>query len=97
MDCSPPSFFVHGIFPGKNTGVGCYFLLNMASSFFFCRAPQEVGVPQGHTGQAGSNQWLSVPDNGERELEGRNESLGGAWTEIGNQGSWEDQITKTWL
>ena len=27
MDCSPPSSSVHGIFPGKNTGVGCYFLL----------------------------------------------------------------------
>ena len=27
MDCSPPDSFVHGIFPGKNTGVGCHFLL----------------------------------------------------------------------
>ena len=27
MDCSPPDFSVHGIFPGKNTGVGCNFLL----------------------------------------------------------------------
>ena len=27
MDCSPPGFSVHGIFPGKNTGVGCHFLL----------------------------------------------------------------------
>ena len=26
MDCSP-DFSVHGIFPGKNTGVGCHFLL----------------------------------------------------------------------
>ena len=24
---SPPGFSVHGIFPGKNNGVGCYFLL----------------------------------------------------------------------
>ena len=24
---SPPGSSVHGIFPGKNTGVGCYFLL----------------------------------------------------------------------
>ena len=23
MDCSPPGSSVHGIFPGKNTGVGC--------------------------------------------------------------------------
>ena len=27
MDCSPPGSYVHGIFPGKNTGVGCHFLL----------------------------------------------------------------------
>ena len=27
MDFSPPDTSVHGIFPGKNTGVGCHFLL----------------------------------------------------------------------
>ena len=27
MDCSPPGSSVHGILPGKNTGVGCHFLL----------------------------------------------------------------------
>ena len=27
MDYSPPGSFVHGIFSGKNTGVGCHFLL----------------------------------------------------------------------
>ena len=27
MDCSPRGLSVHGIFPGKNTGVGCPFLL----------------------------------------------------------------------
>ena len=27
MDCSLPHSSVHGIFPGKSTGVGCYFLL----------------------------------------------------------------------
>ena len=27
MDYSLPGFSIHGIFPGKNTGVGCYFLL----------------------------------------------------------------------
>ena len=27
MDCSPPASSVHGNFPGKNTGVGCHFLL----------------------------------------------------------------------
>ena len=27
MDCHPPGSSVHEIFPGKNTGVGCHFLL----------------------------------------------------------------------
>ena len=27
VNCSPPGSSVHGIFPGKNTGVGCPFLL----------------------------------------------------------------------
>ena len=27
MDCSPPGSSVQGIFPGKNSGVGCHFLL----------------------------------------------------------------------
>ena len=27
MDCSPPGSSVHGIFPGKNIGVGCHFFL----------------------------------------------------------------------
>jgi len=27
MDCSLPGSSVHGIFSGKNTGVGCHFLL----------------------------------------------------------------------
>ena len=27
MACSPPGSSVHEIFPGKNTGVGCHFLL----------------------------------------------------------------------
>ena len=27
MDCSLPSSSVHGIFPGKSTGMGCHFLL----------------------------------------------------------------------
>ena len=27
MNYSPPVSYIHGIFPGKNTGVGCHFLL----------------------------------------------------------------------
>ena len=27
IDCSPPGSSVHGIFPGKDSGVGCHFLL----------------------------------------------------------------------
>ena len=28
MDCSLPGSSIHGIFPGKNTGEGCHFLLH---------------------------------------------------------------------
>ena len=27
LDCSPPGSSVHGVFSGKNTGMGCHFLL----------------------------------------------------------------------
>ena len=27
VDCSPPGSSVHGASPGKNTGVGCHFIL----------------------------------------------------------------------
>ena len=27
MDCSPPGSSVHGVFPGRNTGADCHFLL----------------------------------------------------------------------
>ena len=27
LDCSLPLSSVHGIFPGKNSGMGCHFLL----------------------------------------------------------------------
>ena len=27
MECGPPGSSIHGIFPSKNTGVGCHFLL----------------------------------------------------------------------
>ena len=32
MDCSPPGSSVHAIFPGKTTGMGCYFLSTAHSS-----------------------------------------------------------------
>ena len=33
MDCSPLGSSIHGIFPGKSTGVGCYCLLLCVSKF----------------------------------------------------------------
>ena len=48
MDCSPPGSFVHGKFPGKNTGTGCHFLLDpgiklsspaLAGGFFATEPP----------------------------------------------------------
>ena len=48
MDHSPPSSSVHGTFSGKNTGVGCRFLLQGISpwhrdqSLIFCESESEV-------------------------------------------------------
>ena len=53
MECSPPGSSVHGIFPGKNTGVGCHLLLQanppdpgiepaspaLAGGFFTAKSP----------------------------------------------------------
>ena len=42
MDCSPPGSSVHGFFPGKNTGVGCHFLLQG----IFPTQGSNMGLPQ---------------------------------------------------
>ena len=34
MDCSPPGSSMHGIFPGKSTGVGCHCLLLFQGTFY---------------------------------------------------------------
>ena len=40
MDSSPPGFSVHGDSPGKNTGVGCHFLLSV---IFHLQLLQNIG------------------------------------------------------
>ena len=44
MDCSPPGSSIHGDSPGKNTGLGCHFLLQgifpiqgLNPGFLYCR------------------------------------------------------------
>ena len=41
MACSPPRLSVYGIFPGKNTGVSCHFLLQ---EIFLTQGPNP-GLP----------------------------------------------------
>ena len=54
MDCSPPCFSVHGIFLGKNNGVGCYFLLQgiflAQGSNSYLLHWQEDSLPLSHLG-----------------------------------------------
>ena len=45
IDYSPPGSSVHGIFPGKNTGVDCHFLLQGRVSF--------IGIEKGKDGEKG--------------------------------------------
>ena len=49
MDCSLPGFSVHGIFPGKNTAVGCHFLL------------QGIFLTKDHIRVSGIGRWIPYP------------------------------------
>ena len=42
MDCSLPGSSIHGIFPGKKTGVGCHFLLQRS----FLIQGSNLGLPR---------------------------------------------------
>ena len=48
MDCSLPGSSIHGIFPGKSTGVGCHCLLRYAG--------QEATIRNGH----GTTYWFQI-------------------------------------
>ena len=50
MDCRLPGSSVHGIFPGKNTGVGCHFLLQGISSTPHLLHWQVGSLPLSHWG-----------------------------------------------
>ena len=57
MGCSLPGYSVHGIFPGKNTGAGCHFLLQglfptqgMNSCLLCLLHWQEDSLPLSHPG-----------------------------------------------
>ena len=54
MDCSPPGSSIHGHFPGKNTGVGCHFLLQgifLTQGWNPCLLYWQVGfLPLSHWG-----------------------------------------------
>ena len=61
MDYSPPVSSVHRIFPGKNTGVGCHFLLK---GIFLTQGSnlqllhwQADSLPQSHQGSHLSVKW----------------------------------------
>ena len=51
MDCSPPGSSVHGIFPDKNTGVSCHFLLQLCTLQLLRSLDLSNGVPDvcGHS------------------------------------------------
>ena len=48
MDCSPLGSSVHGIFPGKSTGVGCHFLLHTISWSLLKLMSIDLVMPSGH-------------------------------------------------
>ena len=50
MGCSLPGSSVHGIFPGKNTGVGCHFLLQTFGSNTHALCLLVDSLPLSHQG-----------------------------------------------
>ena len=81
MDCSPPGSSVHGIFPGRNMGVGCHFLLQgifpahiscIAGRFFTAEPP---GKPRSEPPAQTSRSCSVLHPGLERALPPR-----GAWT-----------------
>ena len=40
MDCSPPGSSIHGIFPGKSTGVGCHCVTDECKPALLSQAPR---------------------------------------------------------
>ena len=64
-DCSPPGFSVHGDSPGKNTGVGCHFLLQG----IFPTQESNPGLPHcrqilysvSHQGIPRTLEWVAYP------------------------------------
>ena len=60
MDCSPPGSSVHGIFPGKNTGVDCHFLLQ---GIFLTQGSTQVSHTVGRHFHCLSHQGLSEPSS----------------------------------
>ena len=61
MDCSPPGSSVHGIFPGKKTGVGCHFplwgifLTQELNLSLLCLCIGRHSLPPCHLGTHGKN------------------------------------------
>ena len=54
MDCSLPVSTVHGIFPGKSTGVGCHFFLQI----FIRDDIKEIYIEQKPKFEKKLNIWL---------------------------------------
>ena len=66
MDCSPPGSSVHGDSPGKNTGVGCHFLLQgifptqgLNPGLLQCR---QILYWLNHKGSPGIKEWILEGD-----------------------------------
>ena len=64
MECSPPGSSVHGDSPGKNTGVGCHAILQVAPNpgSPHCR---QILYRLSHQGSPRIMEWVSNPSPGD--------------------------------
>ena len=66
MDCILPGSSVHGIFPGKSTGVGCHCLL--WSSFILRHHSLTPNLQSSFVNTSTLQMFMSVQDNGDSEF-----------------------------
>ena len=87
MDCSPPGSSVHGDSPGKNTGVGCHFLL------------QEIFSTQGSNLGLGRlfTLWATREAQGKGSQEGRLSFFLKGWIEFESWGIGNADDQSIWL
>ena len=85
MDCSPPGSSVHGIFPGKSTGVGCHCLLRLRVGHLAKLTWQDPCWRQG--------KWSDIKGRGSF-LKGLSHSWTSSWKSAAKDEAWGEESSE---